>query len=84
MSGPRSYRIASIPGDGIGIEVVAAAWEVLQAAARRSGKFTILQAHIPWGTEFYKEKGFYLPSDFQLILKQFDAVLFGAVGAPGL
>lgn len=85
MSKPtRCHRIAAIPGDGIGIEVVAAALEVLQAAARASGEYTIEATHLPWGTAFYKETGSYLPSDFQTTLKQFDAVLFGAVGYPGM
>lgn len=78
-----SYRIASIPGDGIGIEVVEAALEVLKAVAKLSGTFDVDIVHIPWGTAFYKETGSYLPDDFQDTLKQHDAVLFGAVGAPG-
>ncbi|KAJ8118148.1 hypothetical protein OPT61_g804 [Boeremia exigua] len=78
----RKYRIASIPGDGIGIEVIAAALEVLKIAVAHSGKYTVETEHIPWGTAFYKETGSYLPNDFQSTLRQYDAVLFGAVGAP--
>lgn len=77
------YHIASIPGDGIGIEVVEAALEVLKVAARQSGKYTIKAEHIPWGTAYYKETGSYLPENFQSTLRQHDAVLFGAVGDPG-
>lgn len=84
MSEARSYRIASIPGDGIGIEVVEAAWDVLRTVAKLSGQFTIEESYIPWGTAYYKETGSYLPSDFQTTLKEYDAVLFGAVGAPGM
>ncbi|KAF2019919.1 isocitrate/isopropylmalate dehydrogenase [Aaosphaeria arxii CBS 175.79] len=76
------YRIASIPGDGIGIEVTEAALEVLKAAVQKSGKYTIEATHIPWGTAFYKETGSYLPDDFRSTLKSYDAILFGAVGAP--
>ena len=78
----RCYRIAAIPGDGIGIEVVAAALEVLQVAAK-ARNFELQVTNLPWGTAFYKETGSYLPSDFLTILKPFDAILFGAVGAPG-
>lgn len=79
----RSYRIAAIPGDGIGIEVVAAALEVLETAAKVSGEYTIETTHLPWGTAYFKETGSYLPDDFLSTLKGFDAILFGAVGAPG-
>lgn len=79
----RSYRIAAIPGDGIGIEVIEAALEVLETAAKVSGDYTIETTHLPWGTAYYKETGSYLPEDFLSTLKGFDAILFGAVGAPG-
>ncbi|KAH7317354.1 putative tartrate dehydrogenase [Rhexocercosporidium sp. MPI-PUGE-AT-0058] len=83
MSAPiRTYRIAAIPGDGIGIEVVAAALEVVKAAVKASGNFEITVTHLPWGTTYFKESGSYLPSDFLKILKVYDAILFGAVGAP--
>lgn len=84
MSAPiRTYRIAAIPGDGIGIEVVAAALEVIKASIKASGGFEIAVTHLPWGTAYYKKTGSYLPSDFLKILKGYDAILFGAVGAPG-
>lgn len=76
-------RIASIPGDGIGIEVVEAALEVLKAAAQQSGRYDIEIERLPWGTAYYKESGSYLPDNFKSILQKHDAVLFGAVGAPG-
>jgi isocitrate/isopropylmalate dehydrogenase len=79
----RPYRIAVIPGDGIGTEVVDAALSVLDAAANASGQFTIEPTLLPWGTTFYKETGSYLPDDFASILHQFEAVLFGAVGSQG-
>lgn len=78
----KSYRIATIPGDGIGIEVVEAALQVLQAAAK-SGGYSIESSHLPWGTARYKSTGSYLPPDFIATLKQHDAILFGAVGMPG-
>jgi isocitrate/isopropylmalate dehydrogenase len=78
-----SYHIASIPGDGIGIEVVAAAIQVVEALARQLGSFDIDFTHIPWGTAYYKEHGRYVSEDVLETLRRFDATLFGAVGAPG-
>lgn len=78
-----TYRIASIPGDGIGPEVVSAAIQVVEALSRATGTFRIEFTHIPWGTQYYKEHGRYVSSDCLDTLRQFDASLFGAVGAPG-
>ena len=77
-----TYRIAAVPGDGIGIEVVAAALEVLKVVAKAKD-FQLEITNLPWGTAFYKSTGSYLPDDFLSTLKNFDAILFGAVGAPG-
>lgn len=79
----KTYRIATIPGDGIGIEVTHAAIQALQTAADRVGSFKIEFQEFPWGTSFYKQTGSYLPDKFVTILKDFDAILFGAVGAAG-
>lgn len=69
MSAPiRTYRIAAIPGDGIGIEVVAAALDVVKAAIKTSGIFQITIT-TSWGTAYFKESGLYLPSDFLMTLK---------------
>ncbi len=79
----KTYRIAAIPGDGIGIEVVEVALEVLQTVAKVARGFTIEATELPWGSAFYKKNGYYLPPDFLSTLKEYDAILFGAVGAPG-
>lgn len=79
----RCYRIAAVPGDGIGVEVIQAALKVINTAAKASGNYDIQTTVLPWGTAYYKETGSFLPSDFLSTLKQFDAVLFGAVGMPG-
>jgi len=50
----KAYKIAAIPGDGIGTEVVAAGLQVLEAVAKRVGGFTLQVAHFPWGSEFYR------------------------------
>ena len=81
--GTRVHRIAVIPGDGIGVEVIEAALQVLHTAASASRSYKIESTTLPWGSNFYKETGSFLPADFQSTLQEFDAVLFGAVGLPG-
>jgi len=78
----RDYKIASIPADGIGPEVVNAAIEVVQKLAQTLNSFTIKFEHIPWGTAYYKEHGRYVDDDVLEVLRRYDAVLFGSVGAP--
>lgn len=77
------YKIASIPADGIGPEVVSAAIEVVKKVAETLKTFTIEFDHIPWGTAYYKEHGKYVDDDVLGILRGYDASLFGSVGAPG-
>src|ERR1700675_4858518 len=77
----RTYSIAAIPGDGIGKEVVAAGMEALLACAERDGRFTLDITRFDWGSERYKKMGTLMPADGIETLKQFDAILFGAVGA---
>ena len=77
----KSYRIASIPGDGIGREVIAAGIEVLEALARKEG-FALAFEHFDWSSERYKREGAYIPDGGLERLKSFDAIFFGAVGAP--
>jgi isocitrate/isopropylmalate dehydrogenase len=76
------YRIASIPGDGIGPEVVSAAIKVLKALADALKTFTIEFDHIPWGTNYYKKTGSYVDANVLDRLRGYDATLFGSVGAP--
>lgn len=83
MSSIKSYRIASIPGDGIGPEVVSATIQVVEKLAKTLGTFDINFDHIPWGTAYYKETGKYVSDDCLDTLRRYDAGLFGAVGAPG-
>ena len=73
------YRIAVIPGDGIGGEVIPAAIEVLEAAAARFG-FRFEWQRLPWGSGYYFEHGGMMPADGLDRLRGFDAILFGAVG----
>ncbi|THF47788.1 tartrate dehydrogenase [Allorhizobium terrae] len=77
----KTYRIALIPGDGIGRDVTDAAWGVLQAVAARSG-FGLAATEFPWSCAFYKETGRMMPEDGIETLRAFDAILLGAVGWP--
>ncbi|RWA74167.1 tartrate dehydrogenase [Mesorhizobium sp.] len=77
----KSYSIALIPGDGIGRDVTAAAWTVLEMAARHSG-FAVTGTEFPWSCRFFKESGRMMPEDGIETLRGFDAILLGAVGWP--
>src|ERR687897_466907 len=76
------YRIAAVPGDGIGKEVIAAGIEVLNALAERNGNFTFEFESFDWGSDYYKKHGVMMPADGGEKLKPFNAIYFGAVGAP--
>jgi tartrate dehydrogenase/decarboxylase / D-malate dehydrogenase len=76
-----TYRIASIPGDGIGMEVIPAGIEVLEALAKSEG-FSMSFEHFDWSSARYKKTGAYIPEGGLEKLKGFDAIFFGAVGAP--
>ena len=78
----KTYKIASIPGDGIGVEVVAAGLRALYALAERAGTFRFEVMNFDWGTDRYKREGTLMPADGAQDLIGFDAILFGAVGAP--
>lgn len=78
------YRIAVIPGDGIGPEVVAEGVKVLETAAALDGHFSFQFTHFPWGCEYYLKTGRMMPPDGIDQLRGFDAILLGAVGAPGV
>jgi tartrate dehydrogenase/decarboxylase/D-malate dehydrogenase len=78
----KRYRIAVIPGDGIGNEVVSAGVEALAALARRDGGFELAFDHFDWGSDYYKKTGLMMPADGRDLIKDHDAIYFGAVGAP--
>jgi Isocitrate/isopropylmalate dehydrogenase len=79
----RSYKIASIPADGIGPEVIEAGITVLKNLATTLNEFDLEFTNFDWSSDTYKKTGKYIPDDALTILKKFDAILFGAVGAPG-
>ena len=78
----KEYKIAAIPGDGIGKEVLPEGLKVLQAVAEKTGAFRLAVEEYPWGCEHYLEAGEVMPEDGIDILRNYDAVYFGAGGHP--
>tara|TARA_R110001583_G_scaffold32107_1_gene109729 strand:- start:66215 stop:67291 length:1077 start_codon:yes stop_codon:yes gene_type:complete len=78
----KNYRIAAIPGDGIGKEVIAAGIEVLTTLAQRDGKFGVSFDQFDWGSDYYKQHGLMMPANGRDQIAHHDAIYFGAVGAP--
>jgi tartrate dehydrogenase/decarboxylase/D-malate dehydrogenase len=78
----KTYKIAAIPGDGIGREVIAAGIEVLDALAARDGGFTFRFDRFDWGSDYYRRHGVMMPPEGRDQIKDHDAIYFGAVGAP--
>ena len=77
-----SYRIAVIPGDGVGQEVVPAGLRVLNAAAAKDGTFTLECEELPWGSAYYRQTGRMMPENGLTILRRYEAIYLGAVGWP--
>jgi isocitrate/isopropylmalate dehydrogenase len=80
----KTYRIAAIPGDGIGTEVVSAGVEVLRALAQREGSFQFKVDHFDWGGEYYKKHGRMMPENGRSLIQNHDAILFGSAGHPDI
>jgi tartrate dehydrogenase/decarboxylase/D-malate dehydrogenase len=81
----RSFRIAVIPGDGIGNEVVPEGLRVLERLAETSGGGLRFSFELfPWGCEHYLKTGRMMDEDGLARLESFDAIYFGAVGWPGV
>ncbi|MFL9824254.1 tartrate dehydrogenase [Rhodoplanes sp. SY1] len=78
----RDYRIAAIPGDGIGTEVIAAGLQALEVCAARDGGFRLAVDHFDWGSAYYKRHGRMMPENGRDQIRRHDAIYFGAVGAP--
>jgi tartrate dehydrogenase/decarboxylase / D-malate dehydrogenase len=75
-----TFRIAVIPGDGIGQEVVPEGLRVLDKVCPNTFDY----AHFPWGCQYYVKTGRMLDPDALETLREFDAIYFGAVGWPGV
>ena len=76
-----SYQIALVPGDGIGREITPAGVKVLEKVAKGFG-FSLSFNEFGYGAGYYKEHGVFMPADGLSLLRNYDAILFGAVGLP--
>ncbi|MGD6875769.1 tartrate dehydrogenase [Bacillus infantis] len=80
----KTYKVAVIPGDGIGPEVINEGIKVIEAAASLEGTFQVEFTNFPWGCEYYLEHGRMMDEDGTNALMQYDAIYLGAVGFPGV
>lgn len=80
----KTFKIAAIPGDGIGVDVTDAAVRVLDSLARANGTFHFEYTTFDWSSKAYLERGWYMPADWEAQLKRHDAIYFGAVGWPSV
>ena len=78
----KTYKIACIPGDGIGKEVVPAGQTVLEALAASQSKFTFDFTSFDWGGDYFRKHGMMMPEDGLDSLRSMDAILFGSAGDP--
>lgn len=78
----KTYRIATIPGDGIGKEVVPAGRRVMEALAASSSSFRFQFDDFDWGGDHYRRHGVMMPADGLDAIRHHDAILFGSAGDP--
>ena len=78
----KTYNIATIPGDGIGKEVVPAGQQVLAALAAAGNSFHFAFENFGWGGDYYRQHGVMMPADGLDALRHKDAILFGSAGDP--
>jgi tartrate dehydrogenase/decarboxylase / D-malate dehydrogenase len=78
----KTYRIAMIPGDGIGKEVVPAGQQVLESLASSGSAFRFDFEHFGWGGDWFRAHGEMMPADGLDALRGKDAILFGSAGDP--
>lgn len=78
----KTYRIAVIPGDGIGREVMPAAQQVLEALAPAHGSCAFRFERFDWGGDYFRRHGAMMPEDGLKALRGMDAILFGSAGDP--
>ncbi len=76
------HRIAVVPGDGIGIEVVAEGLKALRALERAMPGLSFEFTEFPWGCGYYVEHGRMMPDDGLQTLGRFDSIYLGGVGWP--
>ncbi|UWQ46303.1 tartrate dehydrogenase [Leisingera aquaemixtae] len=79
----KTYRIAAIPGDGIGKEVLPVGQRVIDLVAQKHN-FTVDWTEFDWSCERYHDTGRMMPEDGIEQMKAFDSIFLGAVGFPGV
>ena len=80
----KTYRIATIPGDGIGKEVVPAGRQLLEVLAAAVGTFHLEFENFDWGGDYYRAHGVMMPDDGLNALRNKDSILFGSAGDPNI
>ncbi len=80
----KTYRIALVPGDGIGKEVVPAGRRVLETVAEVESDCAFAFEEFPWGADFYRRHGVMMPDDGLEAFKAKHAILFGSAGDPAI
>ena len=78
----KSYRIATIPGDGIGKEVIPEGQKVLEALAAKNPSLKFEFENFEWGGDYYRTHGVMMPNNGLDALRNKDAILFGSAGDP--
>ena len=78
-----AQRIAVIPGDGIGVDVIESARAVLDAVCAKH-RIELEYREFDWSCQRYEREGAMMPADGLDMLREFDAILLGAVGWPGV
>lgn len=80
----KKFKIAVIPGDGIGTEVINEGIKVLKKIEELEPSISFEFETFPWGCEYYLKTGKMMDDNGMEILKNFDAIYLGAVGFPGV
>lgn len=80
----RIHEIAVLPGDGIGVDVIAEAVKVLKSLEQLDHGIQFNLTEFPWGTEYYKQTGSLMPIDALATLENYESILLGAVGDPSV
>ncbi|MDC0456950.1 tartrate dehydrogenase [Alphaproteobacteria bacterium] len=78
------YKIAVIPGDGIGTEVINSGVEVLKALSKTEDNLPMEFTDFDWGSDYYRKNGVMMPEDGLEILKDFNSIYFGSAGDPNI
>jgi tartrate dehydrogenase/decarboxylase/D-malate dehydrogenase len=74
-----SYRVAILPGDGVGGEVASEATKILKVIADKH-RFHVETEHFDWGCDYYLKNGMMMPDNALKILHEFDAIFLGCIG----